>query len=587
MSGGDRDGGAAPDGGGGGDGRAPPDRPPGETAGQTAGQTAVARRARFSAIWLIPIIALVVAIFLGWRTIGQQGELITISFDSAEGLTSGQTQVKHKNVALGTVESIRLTHDFRNVLVGVRMSRGADSILTDKSRFWVVRPRLSGSNISGLETLVSGAYIAVDPVPQGNPTKYFTGLESPPGVRSDEPGRTYTLMTGSVSSIGEGSPVFYRGVTVGEVLGYHMPSSGHGPIPVQIFVREPYDHFVHVDSRFWDDSGVEVDFGGGGLKVQIESLQAVLSGGIAFGLSEDRHGDDPPQAPDEAVFKLFDTQKDAITAGYHRRIAFATYFDSSVAGLDVGSEVDLDGLQVGNVTATKLELDPVTGTARVRVDMEVQPERIFGTPDSKDDNPPLVAQRLVDNGMRAQLSTGSFITGSSVISFAFVPNAKPAKVTMDGQTIIIPSEKGGLSGITDSLSDVAAKLDGLPIEQIASHLDDLLAGAGKTVNSPDLKASLHQLAGTLASIHALADHTNRGLTPALKQLPALTSKLEATLDHANTLLASYGGNSDFGNNINQLLGQLSDTARSLRLLADFLQRHPNALIFGRSVPGQH
>ena len=341
--------------------------------GDATRPVATARRTRFSTIWIIPVVALVVAIFLGYRTISSRGELITISFQSAEGLTAGQTQVKHKNVALGTVESIRLTRDMQTVLVEVRMSREADRILTDKTRFWVVRPRLSGSNISGLETLVSGAYIAVDPGPEsGAQTKSFVGLESPPGVRSDEPGRTYTLMTRDVKSIGEGSPVFFRGLTVGEVLGYKIPPSGRGPIPVQVFVRDPYDRFVKVDTRFWNDSGVEVNFGGGGIKLQIESLQAVLSGGVGFGISEDRHGADVPEAPDQAVFKLYDTETDADSAGYHRRIPFATYLQSSVKGLAVGSEVDIYGMQVGNVTDIRLELDEATGSARVRVGMEIK-----------------------------------------------------------------------------------------------------------------------------------------------------------------------------------------------------------------------
>ncbi len=560
-------------------------RPTTESGG--ARPTATARRARFSAIWVIPIIALVVAIFLGYRTISGRGELITVSFQSADGLTSGQTQVKHKNVALGTVESIKLTRDMQTVLVAIRMSRAADRILTDTTRFWVVRPRLSGSNISGLETLVSGAYIAVDPGTGGNPTKSFKGLESPPGVRSDEPGRTYTLMTYDVKSIGEGSPIFFRGITVGEVLGYTVPPSGRGPIPVQVFVQHPYDHFVKVDTRFWNDSGVQVGFGGGGIKLQIESLQAVLSGGVGFGISEDRHGADIPEAPDEAVFKLYDTEDDANSAGYHRRIPFATYLQSSVKGLTIGSEVDLYGIQVGNVTDIKLELNPSDGSARVRVAMEVQPERVFTGDELHGETAPDFTRKMVADGMRAQLSSASFITGASLISLEFVPDAKPADISMEGDTIVIPSEKGGLSGITDSLSDVAAKLDSLPLTQIASHLDDLLAGASNTVNSPDLKQAVHQLSGTLASIHNLADHANHGLTPLLAKLPAMSDQLQQTLRHANTLLASYGGNSDFGNNLNQLMSQLSDMARSLRLLSDYLQRHPNSLVFGRSAPGRH
>lgn len=553
-----------------------------------ASPVANSRSTRFSAIWLIPVIALVVAVFLGYRAVSSRGELITITFQSADGLSEGQTQVKHKNVGLGTVEGVHLTDDMRQVNVHVRMNREADHILTTHARFWVVRPRLSGSNISGLETLVSGAYIAVDPgTPGGTPTTTFRGLDSPPGVRSDEPGRTYTAMTGSIGALGEGSPVFFRGVSVGEVLGYQMPPDGRGPIPVQVFVKEPYDHFVRIDTRFWNASGVQVSFGGGGLHLQLESLQAVLSGGVAFGLPEDRRGIEEPEAPDQAVFKLYPDHDEADSAGYHQRIPFATYLDSSVSGLTAGSRVDMYGIQIGNVTDVQLQLDARNGTARVRVAMEVQPERAFSSSELHGETPQTIASRLVANGMRAQLSSASFITGSSLIAFQFVPNARPAQISMEGDVIVLPSQKGGLSGITDSLSDVAAKLDQLPIESIASHLDGVLAGASDTVNSPDLKKAVHQLSGTLKSIGDLADHANKGMTPVLQKLPALTDQLEATLHHANSLLSSYSGGSDFQNNLQRLMGQLNDMARSLRLLSDFLTRHPNALIFGRSAPGRH
>ncbi len=549
---------------------------------------ATARRARFSAIWLIPIIAAVAAAFLGWRAIGQLGPLITISFQSADGLTAGQTQLKHKNVALGTVENIHLADDMRTVRVRVRMQQDAAKILTDHARFWVVRPRLSGSNISGLETLVSGAYIAVDPgAPGGHVTHEFTGLENPPGVRSDEPGRTYTLMTGSVASLGPGSPLFYRGVNVGEVLGYRMPANGIGAIPVQAFVRDPYSNYVRVDTRFWNASGVDVSFGGGGLHVELQSLQAVLSGGVAFGLPADQRGVEQPVAPNNALFKLYDSKEDADNAGYRRRIDFATYMQNSVKGLVVGSEVDLYGIQIGEVTDIKLELDAKTGQARVRVGMEIQPERAFSAAMEGGEKPEEIAQHLVDSGMRAQLSSASFITGSSLIEFAFVPNAKPATVTEEGSTIILPSEKGGISGITDSLSDVAAKLDALPLAQIADHLDTLLAGASDRVNSADTKNAIRDLSGTLRSIQHLADHANSGLTPLLQRLPGMTEELQATLVHANQLLSSYNGNSDFGASLNQTLLQLNDMARSLRLLADYVGRHPNSILFGRTPPVGH
>ncbi len=550
--------------------------------------TATSRRARFSVIWLIPIIALVVAVFLGFRTIQSQGALIIIKFQSADGLAAGQTQVKHKNVALGTVENIRLSDDMRYVLVRIRMKRDADKILTSQARFWVVRPRLSGANVSGLETLVSGAYIAVDPGRLGGPRQTeFSGLEAPPGVQSDDPGRTFTLMTGTVNSIGEGSPISFRGVSVGEVLGYTMPPGGRGPVPVKAFIKEPYDHYVHVKTRFWNTSGVDITFGSKGVHLQIESLQAVLSGGVGFGLPQDQRDKDAPEAPDGSVFRLYDSKDEADSAGYHQRIPFVTYLQNSVKGLDPGSEVDMFGIQIGSVTDVRLQLDPSAGTARVRVAMEIQPERAFASDARHGESVEEVSRHLVEQGMRVQLSSASFITGASLLSFEFVANAKPASIGKEGDAIVLPSERGGLSGITDSLSDVAAKLDGLPLVQIADHLDDLLAGASQTVNGNDLKSAIHGLSGTLKSIHELADHANHGATPLLDRLPAMSAELQDTLHHANEAVSSYGGDSDFNANLNQLLGQLTDTARSLRLLADFIDRHPSSIVFGRTPPGQH
>ena len=548
--------------------------------------TAAASHTRFSAIWLIPIVALVVAAFLGWQAISNRGPLVTIEFESADGLTVGQTQVKHKNVALGTVESVRLSDDMKVVLVHVRMTREANKILTDRTRFWVVRPRLSGASVSGLETLLSGAYISIDPGPPGGPrTTFFKGLESPPGVRLDEPGRTYTIMTSSVIAIGEGSPIMFRGVDVGEVLGYKMPPDGRGPIPIQIFVHEPYDHYIRTDTRFWDASGLDVNLSGGSLHVQVSSLQAVISGAVGFGLPTLRRGLSSPEAPGEAVFKLYDSQSDADSAAYHHRIPFATYLTDSVSGLPVGSKVVMYGIQIGEVTDVKLELDREHGTARVRVGMEIQPERAFLDEGPTDETTAEIAQHLVDNGFRAQLTSSSFITGASDLALQFVPNAPPAKITMEGDTIILPSQKGGFSGITDSLADVAAKLDALPLTQIADHLDGVLSGASNTLNGPDLKQAVHQLAGTLRSIHSLADHANSGMTPVLQKLPAIADQLEDTLHHANGLLSSYSGGSDFQANLQSVLGQARDTLRSLRLLVDYLDRHPSSLLFGRAAPG--
>ena len=558
------------------------DEPPPEQGPESP--QAQARPIRFSLIWLIPIIVLAIGAYLGWQTVSRQGPMITIQFDSADGLTTGQTQVKHKAVGLGTVESIRLSHDLQHVDVRVQMNSRSAPLLTNHAEFWVVRPRLSGAGISGLETLVSGAFIAIDPGPPGGtPQTEFKGLDAPPGVRSDEPGSTFTLTTGSLGSIGQGSPVFFRDVPVGEVLGYKMPPGGRGPIAVSIFVKHPYDHFLRQDTRFWDVSGINIGFNGGDLNIQLQSLQALISGGVAFGLPKRRRDQESPTAAAGSEFRLYANKEAADSAGYSKRLPVVTYLRNSVQGLNVGSPVLLYGMQVGNVTDIKLIINQNTGDAQVRVAMEIQPERVLNEGSSQ----PMrgVTQKLVDHGLRAEVDSASLLTGASVISFTFVPNASPVKLSMEGDAIVVPSHGGGgLAGITDSLSTAAAELASLPTEQIGDNLNNLLAHADATVASPEVKQSLVELNRTLASFEQLANHANTDLTPALRRLPALTDSLQQALGRANSVLAAYGGNSDFHNDARQSLDQLNQTLRSVRTLVDYLKHHPSSLIFGRSHP---
>lgn len=547
---------------------------------------ATSHRTRFSIIWIIPIVAFGIAAWLGWQTLSRRGPEVTIAFATADGISAGQTQVKHKSVALGTVQRVALSQDLKQVEVHLRMTAQAEPLLTDHAKFWVVRPRLNGINISGLETLISGAFIAIDPGPPGgHPQTSFKGLEAPPDVRSDEPGRTYTLMTGNLGSIGQGAPIFYRNVVVGEVLDFTLPPNGIGLIPVKVFIREPYDHFIRNDTHFWDVSGVQVEVGAGGFNLQLQSLQALLSGGIAFGLPPQRRVMPAPEAADNATFTLYGSKNDADLAGYRQQTKFVTYLDGSIQGLDVGSPVDMFGFQIGNVTGIELKVDPAGGHARIRVAMAVQPER-FLSDDEIARNPPLRSvQALVDNGMRAETTTSSLITGSSVMSMTFVPNAPPVKLTTEGDQIVLPSHSGsGLAGIEDALTAVASKLSAMPLDQIGQNLNNLLLHADETVKNPDLKQSLHDLSQSLQSVKHLVGETDRGATPLMQRLPEISRQLQNTITHANDVLDSYGGDSSFHRELNQALEQLNETATSLRTLADFLKRHPSSLLFGRNGP---
>ncbi len=544
----------------------------------------VRRRRRFSLIWLIPIVAGLIAIYLVVTTLADRGPLITITFKTGSGISAQQTQVTHKAVSLGQVEGVRLSDDMRQVRVEVRMNRQGATILTDHARFWVVRPRLSTGNISGLETLVSGAYIEVDPgAPGGASKRDFVGLDDPPGMRSDEPGRSYTLKALRLGSLGPGAPVFYRDVEVGEVLGYDL-GDGLGPVTINVFVRDPYAKFVHQNTHFWNASGLSVAVGAQGLHVEVESLSALLSGGIAFETPH-LHGSAPP-SESGSIFPLYADKNDADAAGFSKKVPFVTYFTSSVAGLAKGSAVEVFGIQIGTVTEVKLMMQPGYSGIRARVGFELQPERVFSdshTLDPTDDA--RVTESFVKQGMRAVLESSNFLTGQKAISLQFVPDAPAAEVTREGDTMVMPSQNGGIDNITASLSDIATKLDHIPFDEIGKNLNDTLRSVSQTVGGPDVKNALRKLSETLGDVQHLVRHADQGLTPVLQRLPKIGAELQKAVERANAALGEggYGGNSDFQRGVARVLDQVNDAARSIRLLVDFLDRHPEALIRGRTA----
>ena len=527
-------------------------------------QAATVRRSRISPVWIIPLIALAIAAWLGYRTVKEEGPVIELTFRTADGLTAGQTQVRHKAVQLGQVENIRLSDDLQRVVVRVRMQRAALPYLNEGTRFWVVRPRISSGSLAGIETLVSGGYIEMDPAASrdGDQKLQYTGLEQPPGVRNGEPGRTYTLQALRVGSLTAGAPVFWRDITVGEVLGTDI-GDGSGPVKVSIFVRAPYDGFVRDKSHFWNASGLSVQVGATGLHVEVASLQALLSGGVAFDTPQ--RGDPSPAAPADTEFKLYSNYNEAQAAGFTTTQAFVTYFENSVRGLGKGASVEFYGIQVGTVSDVTLEVDDATGNARVRVGLEIQPERVLGAGNAAKEDPVTTARRLVRRGMRAQLQTANYLTGQQVLSLSFAPNAPPMELQQVGNDLVIPSQGGGLDNILQAVSDMAGKLDRLPLEQIGQNLNDTLRSAS----------------GAMTSVDGLVKRADSGLSPLFKSLPGITAALQDAVAKAGrtfgSLDSSYGNNSQFQRELARAMTQVGDTARSIRILADFLDRHPGGV----------
>ncbi len=515
---------------------------------------------RLSLIWLVPIVAAALAIYLGWQTLASRGPLVTITFQDGAGLSAGQTKLEHKAVALGTVEGVRLSSDFQQVTASVRMSKGAAPLLTDHARFWVVRPRFSLTNLSGLQTLVSGSYIAMDPgLPGGQPTRHFRGLDRPPGVRSDEPGRTFTLRTPSLGWLETGAPVFYRDILAGQLLDYEEPGMGK-PVIIHVFVKAPYDQYVRAATHFYDVSGLSLNAGPQGIHVAVESVQALLTGGVAFANFE--NADKSPPAKPGSTFDLYANYDDAQNAGFRDNIGYVSYFHQSVAGLQPGSAVRLYGIRVGTVTGTRLQLDPKTGQPRVRVTFDIQPRRVFSAGEVPRTDPLQVTRELVGLGMRARVDTGNLLTGQEVIGLDMVPDARAANVGTEGGLIVWPSQGGGLQDLTNSLGEIVSKLNSIPLDQLGANADDLLA-------------SLHELAAT----------ANSDLRPVASQLPELSRQLRTTLLRADRLLASvqagYGANSETNQSLERLVSETTEAVRSVRELANYLDRHPGSLVWGR------
>jgi paraquat-inducible protein B len=536
------------------------------------------RSRRISVIWVIPLVAVAIGGWLAWDTWSKEGPTIGISFDSGEGLQAGQSQLKFRDIVFGTVKSLELAPDHTHVVVTVATTHEATPLLTDHTIFWVVKPRLFAGNISGLETLLSGSYIGMMPGEAGaKAQRKFVGQEDPPILQANIPGHTFLLKAERLGSISVGSPVFFRDLSVGEVLGWDIADMAEY-VTIRAFVRAPYDSYVHDETRFWNASGVSVQLAGAGIDVQMESLKALLLGGIAF---ETPRAESRTQISlENHVFPLFRNRERADAASYTRRIPMISYFPGSVSGLARGSEVTMHGLVIGRVTDVRLAYDADKDIVVAPVRYEVEPQRIIGLGQRIYDTDEQAVEAVLKKGLRASLQSGSLITGQQNVALDFVSDAPPATVTMEGEDFVLPTtEGGGFAGLASSANDLLNKVSTIPFDQIGKSLGGILKTVNDATQGPQLKKALTDLSAMIASAQAMMQRLDT------KQLPQLTADLEKTLTSANKLVLSldsgYGDNTKFNRDLDRLMAQTTDAVRSMRALADLLARHPEALVKGR------
>ena len=327
----------------------------------------------FSWVWLFPLGAAAIVIWLAWRNLSDRGPAITISFRNVDGLQAGQTKIQHRNVDLGTVESLELTPDMTHVIVHARMTRQAKDHLTENTRFAIIAPHVGVGGISGLSTIVSGSYIEMYPGKPGEPKRDFVGLDEPPVLPPDSRGRSFTLLANDLGSLTRGSPISYKGITIGEVEDYTLRPGNKG-VTVTAFIRSPHEDLVHPETRFWNAGGVDLTLGSQGLRIRANSWEQLLSGGIAFETPNEVLSKPPSAAG--SVFGLYDNRRAADRAPLGPTLVYVADFTGNQRGLDTGTVVELQGIEVGEVTEAHLAYDDRAHTLVTRTTFYVDPERV-------------------------------------------------------------------------------------------------------------------------------------------------------------------------------------------------------------------
>ncbi len=526
------------------------------------------RRRSSQLIWIIPIIAFIIGISLAVRVYLEKGPVITISFPSGEGIEAGKTKIKYKDVQIGLVKSITISKDRSKVLVTADIARDAEGFLNTDTRFWVVKARITGSSISGLGTLTAGTYIGMDVGTSTETSSSFKGLATPPAVTMDIPGSQFILHADDVGSLSAGSLLFYRHMQVGEIVSSDLDKEGDTVI-LQVFVRSPYDKFVRKNTRFWHSSGIDFKLDANGLRVNTESMISILMGGIAFDTPLD--AEDTPQAEKNHHFTLFSTkdvamkQPDSIVENYR------LVFRESIRGLTVGAPVEMKGLTIGEVTKIKAELTKGSNNLAMLVNIRFYPERIKphkpGISDQlKSESSRKLLDSMVKNGLRAQLKSGSLLTGQMYVALDFFDDLPPSKINWNGNPPELPTTVGMMAQFQGSLMKIVAKLEKMPLEQMAG----------------DVQTTIKTLDTTLKSADKLLKNIDTNIVPEARLVMEETRK---TLDGANKALnevkQTISSEGSLQVDLRETLRELGKAAQSLRLLGDYLERNPEALIRGK------
>jgi paraquat-inducible protein B len=530
---------------------------------------AISTGTRFNPIWVVPVVAVLVGIYMVVHTMLTEGPEITIQFNTAEGIEAGKTRLRYRDVDIGLVGNVSLSDDMDKVLVTVKMDKQAANMLREDTRFWVVRARVGAGAISGLGTILSGAYIQLDPG-TGKQTKggAYVGLEVPPLTPADAPGIRLTLHSEQAGSLGEGDVIVYRGFKVGRIEGVTFDSEKQLVI-YDAFIDAPYDQLVTTNTRFWNASGVSINASASGVEVTTGSMETILLGGVSFanlpGLPAGK------KVESGATFKLSPSFNELQQDPYRFRLYFVAEFDQSLRGLEPGAPVEYRGMQIGRVERILIkELVAQREAGRERpipVLLYLEPAR-FGMEDSEES---IQAMRKsielgVSNGMRATLQTGSVITGALYINVDWYKDQPAAAIGEFEGFPVIPTIPSGLGRLEQQVATLLDKVNALPMEP-------MLNKATGTLGTMD--GTLASLTTTLKSLQKILEEDGT---------KALPDELSRTLAELRQTLDGFSPDSAVGESLGSSVFELNQALRNLEELTRTLSAKPNSLLFPTDSP---
>ncbi len=505
-----------------------------------------------SPVWIIPVVAALLGLWLVWHHYAGRGPLVEIRFETAEGIEAGKTGVQCRSVRVGLVESVRLADDLKGVVTLLRVDRAVAGLLKSDTRFWVVRPRFGGAGISGLGTLVSGTFIELDPGSSPTPERKFVGLENPPVTPQGVPGLHVTLVTDKAGSLGPGSPVVYKGLKVGRVESQNF-NRQNGRVEYGAFIEGEFGKLINNRTHFWNVSGIDVEMGANGIRLRTGTLESLLVGGVAFEVGHGGARVEP--AADGAFFPLQESRDEFQLPSFESRLTYLLLFKDSVRGLSPEAPVEFRGIRVGTVTGISFEYLPNDAERRVPVLISIDPTLFPNLPRNDLNAGAAMIAQGVKEGLRATMRTGSLLTGQLFVDLDYQTGATEAEVVDIGGYPTLPTISSGLSRLQDKVTAVLDKIQALKIED--------------TVESAT---------GALAEIKRAAAGLGKFLDS--KETQGLPNDLKKSLAALEKTLKGFNENSDVYRELSGMITDLRSALRSIDSLSSTIERKPSSLLWG-------